>query len=209
MVVAEDSKIRISAPKMETSIFKIVGTAPYVQARFSEKAKNLMRAKMEAGSQAKKGTQREPRDFEADYKAAMHISVAGWPGIPASAFRKAMISACRLVGFKMTLAKLALFVDADGFDVVDGLPLIRIEGTPEPVEMAVRNETGVADIRVRPMWREWEATVRIRFDADMFTLPDLANLLMRAGQQVGVGEGRPDSRKSCGLGWGLFALKDK
>ena len=208
MVVAEDSKIRISAPKMETVIIKIVGTAPYVQARFSEKAKNAMRAKMEAGSQAKKGTQREPRDFEADYKAAMHISVAGWPGIPASAFRKAMISACRLVGFKMTLAKLALFVDADGFDVVDGLPLIRIEGTPEPVEMAVRNETGVADIRVRPMWREWSASIRVRFDADQFALADVTNLMHRVGAQVGIGEGRPDSRESAGLGWGLFNLAD-
>ena len=57
------------------------------------------------------------------------------------------------------------------------------------------------------MWREgWEAVVRIKYDADMFTLTDVANLLMRAGAQVGIGEGRPDSRKSCGIGWGIFDL---
>jgi hypothetical protein len=72
--------------------------------------------------------------------------------------------------------------------------------------MAVRNETGVVDLRVRPMWREWEAVVRINFDADQFTLTDITNLLQRVGMQVGLGEGRPDSRKSAGLGWGTFQL---
>jgi len=42
----------------------------------------------------------------------------------------------------------------DGFDKIDGVPLIRLQGKPERTDMAVRNATGVADIRVRPMWRE-------------------------------------------------------
>jgi hypothetical protein len=57
------------------------------------------------------------------------------------------------------------------------------------------------------MWREgWEAKLRIRYDADQFSLSDVSNLLARAGMQVGVGEGRPDSKDSAGLGWGLFSL---
>ena len=138
----------------------------------------------------------------------MHKTAEGWCGIPAPAFRNAMISACRVVGFQMTRAKLALFVVPDGFDAEDGTPLVRItKGEPIYTELAVKNETGVCDLRPRPMWREgWEAVVRIKYDADMFTLTDVANLLMRAGAQVGIGEGRPDSRKSCGIGWGIFDL---
>ena len=72
--------------------------------------------------------------------------------------------------------------------------------------MAVRNATGVADIRVRPMWREWAADVKVSYDADQFTLQDVTNLMQRVGMQVGIGEGRPDSRDSAGLGWGTFVL---
>lgn len=199
-------EVVISAPNMRTAIFRIVGTAPYVQARFSQKAMLQMADKMRAGSASKKGKARPARDFEDDYRQAQHVSAEGWRGIPAGAFRNAMISACRLVGFKMTLGKLSVFVEADGFDAVDGVPLVRIVGEPEKQEMHVRNATGVVDIRVRPMWREWSAEVRIRYDEDQFTHQDVANLLNRVGQQVGIGEGRPDSKSSAGLGWGLFEI---
>jgi len=202
----EKKSIQIAAPRMRTVEFAVKGTAPYVQARFSAKAMQAMASKMAAGSVSRKGVKRDPRDFDDDYRQAMHLSTDGWHGIPAGAFRQAMISACRLVGFKMTLAKLSVFVEADGFDRVDGVPLIRIQGTPERIDMAVRNATGVADIRVRPMWRDWSTNLRVRYDEDQFSLDDITNLVMRVGMQVGIGEGRPDSRDSAGLGWGTFAL---
>jgi hypothetical protein len=131
----------------------------------------------------------------------------GSPGIPASAFRAAMIDACRLVGFKMTEAKMSVFVQADGFDADDGTPLVRFSGgEPEMTQFTVRNATGVADVRVRPMWRRWEAILRIQYDADQFKEADVLNLLLRAGLQVGVGEGRPFSKKSAGMGWGTFTI---
>ena len=201
------SEVVISPPKIKVVHFMIHGTAPYVQARFSAKAMQAMKAKMAAGPTAKAKKVREARDFDADFLAAQHVSQDGWVGIPASAFRQAMISACRLVGFRMTLAKLSLFVEADGFDAIDGIPLVILDaGDPERVDMAVRNQTGVADIRVRPMWRQWGATVRVRFDEDQFTMTDVTNLMLRVGAQVGIGEGRPDSRESAGLGWGTFDI---
>ena len=36
---------------------------------------------------------------------------------------------------------------------------------------------------------------------------DVTNLLMRVGQQVGIGEGRPDSKNSAGMGWGTFNVE--
>ena len=165
-----------------------------------------MMSKRERGSTASKSRAEPARDCEEDMGNAMHISEDGWQGIPAGAFRNAMISACRLVGFKMTLAKLSVFVMADGFDRVDGIPLVRFEGTPERHEMAARVGIDGTDIRIRPMWRHWTATVNVRFDADQFTTTDIANLMQRVGMQVGIGEGRPDSRSSAGLGWGVFEL---
>ena len=199
--------VAIKPANIQRAEFRISGTAPYVQARFSGKAMQAMMSKMAAGSTSRKGTAKPARDFDDDYRQAMHMSSDGWHGIPAGAFRQAMISACRLVGFRMTLAKLSVFVDADGFDAIDGIPLIKLEGTPERIDMAVRNATGVADIRVRPMWRTWAAIIRVKYDADQFTLQDVTNLMQRVGVQVGIGEGRPDSRDSAGLGWGTFEIE--
>lgn len=196
----------IPAPKIETASFKIKGTAPYMQAQFSEKTQNMLKEKMSSQQTGKAKKNREARDFDADVENAKHISVEGWCGIPASAFRVAMISACRLVGFKMTLAKLSVFVSADGYDKIDGQPLIKIEGKPERCDLPVRNATGVMDIRARPLWREWTATVSIKYDTQQFSRGDVQNLLARVGLQVGVGEGRPDSRMSAGLGYGLFEI---
>jgi len=199
--------IAIKPPKFQTLAFRIVGTAPYMQARFSAKAMQAMKDKMEAGQSAKGKKQREARDFDDDFRQAQHISTDGWVGIPAAALRNACIDVCRMVGFKMTFAKMSVFFECDGFDKVDGTPLIKLDApAPERTDLAVRNQTGVADIRIRPMWREWAANVRVRFDTDQFSASDVANLLARAGMQVGIGEGRPFSKESNGLGFGLFAL---
>lgn len=202
--------LQIAPPRLKVAEFKLIGTAPLVQLRFSQKAMNAMADKMKAGSQAKGKRVRVARDFDDDFEQAKHISEEGWCGIPAGAIRAGMISACRLVDFRMTLAKLSVFVLADGIDKVDAVPLIRIYGNePEKNIMAVRNQTGVADLRCRPMWKQWELKPRIQFDEDQFSLQDVSNLLMRVGMQVGLGEGRPDSRESAGLGWGTFKLSDK
>jgi hypothetical protein len=204
----KSQQVTIAAPKFQIAEFIIRGNAPYVQNKFGAKARQKMKDQQEKGSTGKKGAKREPKDFQALYLEATHKATEDWYGIPAPAFRNAMISACRVCGFQMTKAKLSFFALADGFDADDGTPLVRIsKGAPHYSEMAVRNETGVADIRPRPMWDlGWEAVLRIRFDADMFTVTDIANLVMRAGLQVGVGEGRPDSKKSAGLDWGTFDI---
>lgn len=200
--------INIKPPNFQTAIFQIVGTAPYVQNKFSQKAREQMRSTQEAGQAGRNKRAKVAKDFDALYQGAMHRSAEGWAGIPAPAFRNAMISACRTVGFKMTIAKLSVFIEADGFDVDDGTPLVRItKGEPRYHESLVRLQTGVADIRARPMWDVgWQAELRVTFDGDQFTLADVSNLLMRVGMQVGIGEGRPDSKNSAGMGWGTFML---
>lgn len=199
--------ITITPPNFQYAKFALVGTAPYLQCRFPEKAIAKMRATMEAGSTAKKGGKKEPRNFEDDFQQAMHKSEEDWIGIPASAFRNCLIETCRMAGFQMTRAKMSIFVESDGLDVIDGTPLVKIiGGDPERSEMTVRIQQ-TTDIRVRPMWREWGVQLRLRYDADQFTLDDVTNLLMRAGVQCGVGEGRPFSKSSNGMGFGTFEVQ--
>lgn len=199
--------LSVAPPDIRELQITAIGMAPLMICRFSAKAMQQMMEKQSAGSTAKKGAARKARDFDADFQGARHISTDGWDGIHAAAFRNGMISACRLVGFKMTIAKMAVFVTPDGFDQVDGVPLVRIHGD-EPVRriMHTRNATGVIDLRARPAWDQWRCHLRISYDADQFTATDVVNLLSRVGAQVGVGEGRPDSRSSAGMGFGMFRL---
>lgn len=202
----QQREISIAPPKMEVAIFEIVGTTPYVQHAFSQKAREMMRATQEAGRKSKSKKDREAKDFEAAFLASQHRATDGWCGIPAAGIRAAMIDVCRATGYVMTRAKLGFYILPDGFDAADGQPLVRItKGEPQYHEAAVRLETGVVDIRARAMFQpSWRATVRVQYDADMFSAEDVANLLLRAGLQCGIGEGRPYSKKSAGCGWGLF-----
>lgn len=205
----DDSVAIIKPANLVTTTIRIKGTAPFVQNKFSKKAQDQMMEAMSTPKAAKKSkTERPPRDYEDDFLQAQHRSTAGWNGIPCPAFRAAMIDACRTVGMVMTRAKMSVFVEPDGFDVDEGTPLVKLisESAPERTEMLVRNDNGSADIRIRPMWRDWAADVTLTFDADMITPESVVNLLDRAGRQVGVGEGRPFSKNSVGQGWGTFAV---
>ena len=206
----ETVQVSITAPKIRIASFVARGSTHLSVCRFAEKAKEEMRKTQEAGSVARTRTKREPKDFNALFEAASYRSKEGWYGVHAACFRCAAVSACRLCGFKMVLAKLGIFTIADGHDVSDGTPLIRIWGPPPEKWIApVRNANGEIDLRARPRWApgEWELRPRMRYDSDMFTLTDVTNLMMRIGLQVGICEGRPDSRKSAGLEYGLFDIE--
>ena len=203
--------VTIPPPNMQVASFRIRGTTRYVQNKFSEEARQQIEDKQKAGETAKKGVKRKPKDFARCYEQSMYRMKDGSRGIPASCFRNAMISACRIVGFTMTRAKLALTILPDGYDQEEGVPLVSFtKGDPVMTVDPVQNATGVCDLRVRGKWEPgWEAVVRIRYDADMFALADIANLLHRAGLQVGVGAGRNDSKNSNGQGWGEFELVEE
>lgn len=202
------TNVQIAPLNFKIAQFEIEGDAPYVQNKFSHKAKEKMAATQAAGSTAKSKRERLPKDFEDDFKNATHRDVNGKPGIPTPCFRNGMISACRVVGFKMTHAKLGVFILADSFDATDGSPLCAIKGEPTMHIAPVRNDNGSTDLRARPMWAPgWKAKLRVRYDADMFTVADITNLIVRMGSQVGIGAGRPDSRESAGCGWGTFTVK--
>lgn len=201
----KEENVVIKAPNFKAVSVLIEGTSPLVIARFSKKAELM--AKMAEGKSAKSKKERAARDYDAEADDAKYFnSTREWEGVNAAGFRAGMISACRLVGFKMTLAKLSVFVIQDDFDVDMKTPLVRIYGNSVTDTSHTRNATGVVDVRARPLYPKWACKLNVRFDADQFTTQDVFNLISRVGMQVGIGEGRPDSKSSTGCGWGTFRV---
>jgi hypothetical protein len=201
-------EVKVSAPNFVTAKMRCIGTAPLVVHRFANKG--AMIEAQEAGRSSSIRKKREPKDFAALYEAAKHVSAEGWCGVPAAGLRAAMVRACKLCGIEMTAGKAMLFVEADGYDREDGTPLVKItRGEPKMSILPARNSNGSVDMRSRPMWEPgWEIEPRIKYDAEYFSATDIANLLLRVGISVGICEGRPFSKDSCGQGWGTFTLAE-
>jgi hypothetical protein len=201
-------KVIIPPPNIKGVSIRIRGTSPLVINKMSARVRKGLQEGQEEGSTTKSRKKRTPKDFKLLYEEAKHIADEGWCGIHAAAFRNASIDACRTVSLTMTSAKLALFVRGDGLDNDTMEPLVKItKGEPRMWIAPTRNATGVVDMRSRPMWKPgWEALVKMIYDADMLRDEDVINLMARAGMQVGIGEGRPNSKKSYGLGFGLFEI---
>lgn len=199
--------VTIKPPNLQVATFELHGTAPLVIHRFSQKTKAQMLAKQIEGKSSSSKKNRQPQDTDELFNEARYVAKEGWDGFHAASIRNAMISACRLVNFKMTLAKMSIFVLGDGWDRSEPqIPLIRIYGKPVKQEDMARVETGQPYVTIRASYHRWSAKVRIRWDNDQFSIHDITHLLDRVGKQVGIGEGRPDSKNSCGMGWGLFDL---
>lgn len=199
-------KIEITPPNFQSVTLRIEGNAPLMTHKFSEKMRKQMEAKQTATDAT--GKKREPKDYAAEFEAAKYISTSGWEGLPAGAIRAAMIAACRNVeGLSMTSAKGVFFIKADGREVTDGTPLVRIHGKSAHDTRPVRLESGVADMRNRPRYDDWHCEITIEFDADQLSAKDVANLLARAGLQVGLCELRPQGKKSFGGDFGTFQVK--
>ena len=207
--VKKGDRVIIKPPKFGYANIAIVGDSPYVQHKFSRKALLQMEETQRAGPRARVNTRREVRDLESEYLEAAHVSTEGWYGAPAPGFRNAMISACKISGFAMTRAKMSIFVLPDGLSADDNTPLVRIYGEPICHQGWGRIANGNPNLIWRPMWTKWRMVLQLKWDSDQFTVNDIANLLSRAGQQVGIGEGRHDSPKSNGMGWGCFRLESE
>lgn len=206
MAKVKNAKIEISPPNFESITLRMEGNAPLMTHKFSEKMRKQIEGKQTAKDAT--GKKREPKDYAAEFNAARYISTKGWDGLPAAAIRAAMIAACRTIeGLTMVKAKGAFFIKADGRDVTDGSPLVRIEGKAIHDTRPVRLESGVADLRNRPRYDDWACEVTIEYDADTLSAKDVANLLARAGVHVGLCELRPQAPNSFGGDFGTFSVK--
>ncbi len=203
--MAQSVKVTIQPPNFKSITLRAEGTAPLLVHKFSEKSRRQMEEAQTSTDKTKK--KREPKDYKAEYQAAKYISTAKWDGVPAAAFRMSMINACRMFdGLPMTKARGAFFIKGQGREKEDGTPLIKIIGKSKHDTRPVRLESGVADLRNRPRYDDWACELTIEYDADMLSANDVANLLARAGTQVGICELRPQGKKSHGGDLGTWSV---
>ena len=204
----EKKPMIISAPKFDMAIFEIKGKpgCPLVVNRFNQKL--LEAAEVSNGKKAPKKRYSPEEQFD----MARYKHEDGWDGFNATSIRKACITACKLCGYKMTMAQLSVFVVPNGWDSIEPqIPLIRIDKEPRMQRDVARVQSGVSKkpyLCHRPAYDDWSSKVQMRWDADQFNVTDIANLMTRVGDQIGIGEGRPDASSSggAGMGWGLFDI---
>jgi hypothetical protein len=177
----------------------VQGMSPLIVNHFNKKMVGMMLDK-----QMKKATKgREAKDPEQMYKDSLYLfQDEKTTGFPAVGFKAAMVRAGKLLGMAMTDTRGKFHVLADP---KSGNGLIEIKGEHRLRQDTVRLATGVADIRFRAEFPEWEADVTIMYNATWISKEQIAQLLTAAGFSCGIGEWRPE--KSSSGSFGLFNLK--
>jgi hypothetical protein len=178
---------------------RLVGDSPLIVHAWSHKAKEQMLAKQM--KRAKQG--RVAKDPLADYADSLYWlserpevltpeSIAeGRFGFPVVGIKSAAVSAARWAdGVKMTELRGAFHLQGE---------MAAIEGTPRMREDTVRVGMGTADLRYRAEFPEWSMEVAIRYNANVISPEQIANLLNIAGFGVGLGEWRAEKDGSFGL----------
>lgn len=189
-----DAQVSISRIGTETLRVPLLGTAPLIVHKFSEKSKRQMLDAMQGRKSPK--TAKNP---EADYEAAFYRLDDGDYGFPVIAFKAASVSACRFFGksMPMTLARQCIFFNAE-FSKVDGQKLARIVGEPHMREDVTRVGMGGTDLRYRPEFTEWQTDVEVTYVKSMLTRESVLSLLEAGGMGVGIGEWRPERKGDFG-----------
>lgn len=177
----------------ETITIPIIGTAPLLVHKFSEKAKKQMLDNMQGRKSPK-----ESKDPKAEYEAALYKTKGGDYAFPAIAFKAATVGAARFYNksVKMTELRQCIFLTGEAGD--DGQQMVVIEGEPEMREDVVRVGNGGTDLRYRPQFIEWSTTLQVTYVTTMLTRDSLLSLVDAGGLGVGVGEWRPEKRGDFG-----------
>ena len=193
-----DAQVSISRIGTETLLVPLVGTAPLIVHKFSEKSKRQMLDAMQGRKSPK-----QPKDPEGEYAAAFYRHDDGGFGFPVIAFKAASVAACRFFGksMPMTLARQCIFFDAE-FSKADGQKLARLVGEPRMREDVTRVGMGGTDLRYRPEFTEWSTTVEVTYVTSMLTRESVLSLIEAGGMGVGVGEWRPEKKGD----FGTFAI---
>ena len=192
--MTEQAQIVIQRINRKRVLVPIVGTSPLIVHKFSEKAKRQMLEGMQGVKRLK-----ESKDPQADYEGAFYRLDDGRYGFPALGFKACMVSAARLFGksVKMTELKQSVFIDGEWSDI-DNCHLVEICGEPVMREDIVRVGISGTDLRYRPQFTEWRATLDVTFIESMLSVESLLSLIDAGGMSVGVGEWRVEKGGSSG-----------
>ena len=192
---------RIELPRLNVQLLNLtlVGDSPLISHKWSDKAKKLMLDKQMKKAKIAREAKDPWEDFleslywvsERPKKVTEKDLKAGRFGFPAVGFKSSAVDACSHVdGVTKVEARGAFHIIGD---------MIEIQGTPSIREDMVRIGMGTADLRYRGEFKEWKASLHIRYNANVLSAEQVVNLFNTAGFAIGVGEWRPARDGSNGM----------
>lgn len=207
MATKKQDSVAIVIPKINLKNIgiKIEGVTPLIIHKWSEKAKKEMLDKQTGNKTTAKEHKSPIRDFiEATYYLsnepkefteegfAEAIRSGATFGFPSIGFKQAAVSAAyrnKISKDKVSLLA-AFFIEGE---------FVKIEGIPTMREDMVVINGGSADLRYRPEFTNWTATLNITYNADIITPVELVNMINLGGFSVGVGEWRVEKGGQFGM----------
>lgn len=197
----------------------LIGDTPLIMHKWSEKAKKEM---LDAQQGKSKGKKKRAKNPVADFIASMYWLDGSEPeitddmseedcerafltaiengarfGFPATAFKKAAISAAYRMGWSKDKVSLqgAFFIDADEGELVEiksDAPIMR----EDPVKIGM----GTSDLRYRGEFDNWRADITLTYNANgQYSLDNILTMLNAGGYTCGVGEWRTEKGGQNGM----------
>lgn len=188
-------------PKLNilTMTLHLIGDSPLICHAWSKKAKEEMLQKQQKKAKQAKQAKDPHRDFceslywltpmpEAPTMDDVRMATFGMPAV---AFKSAAVDACSHIdGVTKVEARGAFHIVGD---------MVEINGTPEMREDMARVGMGTADLRYRGEFKKWSCELTIRYNANVLSPEQIANLFNTGGFAIGVGEWRPQRDGSFGM----------
>lgn len=206
MAKTSGKQIEIPAIDIQYMRLTLTGTSPLIVHAWSDKAKRqILDKQMKVAKTRARETRNPVEDFinslywltpkPAQYtEQAFHQALEQGArfGFPAVAFKSAAVSAGYRSGVTQnkTVPNSAFHINVD---------MVEVKGTPEMREDMVRIGMGVADIRYRGEFRQWEVELPLRYNAAVFSDGQIVNLFNLGGFACGIGEWRPERGGSYGM----------
>lgn len=198
-VTEEAVALSLSPLSLERMSVEIRGITPLIAHRWSEKARKEMRDRQSQKAKPKKAA----KDPDAEFEAARYRLPDGRDGFPAVAFKAAIVGAARLFDdITMVQLKPIIYVAGQGPDLLVPITYEALTMREDPVRVG----PGTADLRYRPQYEGWGATLEIEFPSSQIR-PESVLALVEAAGFGGVGEWRPSAPKGAAGMHGRFAIK--
>lgn len=208
MAIKKDEVLKMEPIEMNRVFVTIEGITPLLVHKFSIKNERMMLEAQKQSTENKTKKReaknewedliyatywlddKEPKEMtEEAFNAA--VAAEAKTGFPITGVKQAAISAAYRKKWVPNQMELRATMFLKGLDKAE---MITIKGKPEMKIDHVRIGAGkTADIRVRPIYREWEASFILEYDANGgWSLSNLINVIDAGGMFVGIGEWRPE-----------------
>lgn len=190
MAVKAASKTIVIPPmRDERAEITILGTAPLIVHRYSERVQQEM-----AGSQGGAAkTKKPPRNPQQEFQEAQYRFDGGKHGFPAIGLKRAMVSAGqRFAEEKSTELFGAFRIEAEYLEIRADEPTMRTD------RVVIGGMSRTTSLAYRPQYTPWAMDVPLAYNANFISIEQIVNLLTLAGFAVGIGDWRPERKGQFG-----------